>query len=351
MGLFTPYLSDNRNTAMTVVERLNEEHLIRFVKESSWEELKEDAVKSIHNQEFLLYLIDNSNSSQTRANAITNLSDDNIDVNKMKEIAMSKNKISLHAADCLKTEDALSEFLINTKSEYDFNYLAHKITNAEYKEKITKEAKIRNPKCLNKLLSSNELLEKCLKNKAPKLVADCYESTWNIDELNQLREICNEDKIREKIDLRIKTAEHFEILKSKGYPVVINEDTNKFIETLNKEISLYETVKTTIKKQGRSVAFDYIYEKSGTELEQAIMQGCGLSITYFLGGPLFGGLMLIGPDMKLSERADEAVWAVIASLQLADQESVLSRLSENMSKEEAASLIHDIVKLWYDKMA
>ena len=204
---------------------------------------------------------------------------------------------------------------------------------------------------MNKLLSSNELLEKCLKNKAPKLVADCYESTWNIDELNQLREICNEDKIREKIDLRIKTAEHFEIIKSKGYPVVINEDTNKFIETLNKEISLYETVKTTIKKQGRSVAFDYIYEKSGTELEQAIMQGCGLSITYFLGGPLFGGLMLIGPDMKLSERADEAVWAVIASLQLADQESVLSRLSENMSKEEAASLIHDIVKLWYDKMA
>ena len=204
MGLFTPYLSDNRNTAMTAVERLNdekklfqaamkskikdvqkiavskisnqdmlyeiansdtslcredaiaklnEEHLIRFVKESSWEELKENAVKSIHNQEFLLYLVDNSNSSQTRANAITNLSDDNIDVNKMKEIAitsvadngypapdataavdrikdesvlleiaMSKNKISLHAADCLKTEDALAKFLINTKSQYAKEY-------------------------------------------------------------------------------------------------------------------------------------------------------------------------------------------------------------------------------------
>jgi len=133
--------------------------------------------------------------------------------------------------------------------------------------------------------------------------------------------------------------------------VLINEDTNKFIDALNKEIALYDTVKTTIKKQGRSIAFDYIYEKSGTELEQAIMQGCGLSITYFLGGPLFGGLMLIGPDIKLSERADEAVWAVVASLQLAEEETVLSRLSANISKEEAASLIHDIVKLWYDKMS
>ena len=110
MGLFTPYLSDNHNIAMTAIKRLNdekklfqvatsskikdvqkiavskisnqdmlyeiadsttclcredafakldEEHLIRFVKESSCDELKADAVKSIHNQEFLLYLVNN----------------------------------------------------------------------------------------------------------------------------------------------------------------------------------------------------------------------------------------------------------------------------------------------------
>lgn len=432
MGLFTPYLSDNRNIAMTAIKRLNdekklfqaatsskikdvqkiavskisdqdmlyeiadsttclcredalakldEEHLIRFVKESSRDGLKENAVKSIHNQEFLLYLVNNSDNNYIRANAIANLDDDHVDNNRMKdiainavsesgypapdataaidrikdekvllEIALSKSRGHLHAAECLKTEEALAEFLINTKSEIEFNFLAHKITDYECKEKIIKEAKIRNPKCLNNILSPKELLEKCLKNKAPKLVEGCFEASWNPKELNQLRELSKDDKIREKIDLRIKTAEQFEILKSKGYPVVINEDTNKFIEALNKEIALYDTVKTTIKNQGRSIAFDYIYEKSGTELEQAIMQGCGLSITYFLGGPLVGGFMLIGPDIKLSERADEAVWAVVASLQLAEEETVLSRLSAIISKEEAASLIHDIVKLWYDKM-
>ena len=107
----------------------------------------------------------------------------------------------------------------------------------------------------------------------------------------------------------------------------------------------------TVEKQGMTIGFDDVYEKAGDDLSKAVASKTRLVLTYFLGGPFLGGLMILGPDHWLSENAKDAIWMVIATLQLSDSENVMKRVSADMSEEEAATVIRDILRTWWHTVA
>ncbi len=363
--------------------KLDEFHSKQVVRGTDAETIVVKAVENIRDQDFLKEVFGTSKSHHVKAAAIRNMDRDHLDFAKLKEIAITaqddrwgtpkdalaaiekieneddlleialKAKSSLcraNGARGLRSEEKLAEALIRTNDKQLFAELAPKVREAENRSRIMQKARIRDGEALSKLVSGRELVELCLKNKAKDMVEGSYRFTWREDELKQLREICDRKDLQEKIDMRIRRAQHFEMLRQKGFPAVADETADKYIDAFDQELSLLGTVKKTVAKQGRSVRFDTVYEVYGMDLQNAVLSDSGISLIYFLGGPLMGGLMLMGPGIKLSAVADKAVWAVVAGMQLADQENVVSLLSPDMSREDAAKVIRDIAKLWFEKM-
>ncbi len=199
---------------------------------------------------------------------------------------------------------------------------------------------------MKELFSEDQLYEKCLEEKDQELARTLWKNIWEKDKLETLKEILGTSPEAEAVSMRLKTIRHMENLKQMGYPAEINERTIRYNGTLEKEISLLGTVKHTVEKQGMTIGFDDVYEKAGDDLSKAVANKTRLVLTYFLGG-----LMILGPDHWLSENAKDAIWMVIATLQLSDSENVMKRVSADMSEEEAATVIRDILRTWWHTVA
>ena len=371
------------------VSRLDEEHLIRYIRgERKDSACRVDAIRLLKNQEELLKIVsagDDYGIFEKEA-AIGNLDEAHADAALLKKVALQAEgagfgihakhgmaavkkisdedalleiatgakdgMVALEAAQRLKDRDKIMAFLMATDDDYDFQTVLKKIElTAEEKQKLAEESKLRDDDVMKELFTEEELYEQCVRKKDKNLAKAAYKTVWDREKLETLKEILESGPEADAIDLRLKTIWHMENLKQKGFPAEINERTVRYNETLGKEISLLGTVKHTVEQQGATIGFDDVYEKSGDALSQAVADRTRLVLTYFLGGPLLGGLMILGPDRWLSENAKDAVWMVIASLQLSDTENVMNRVSADMSEEEAKTLIHDLLKAWWNVAA
>lgn len=367
------------------VERLDDAHLIRYIrgekKDSGW---RSNAIRLLKNQEELLKIVsaEDEYGIYEKEAAIGNLDEAHADAALLKKTALEAEgagfgihaqhgmaavkkiededvlleiatgakdgMVALEAAKKLKTREKIFAFLMATEDDYDFRTVLKKIElTAEEKERLTEEAKLRGNDVMKELFTAEELYEQCVRKQDRNLAKAAWKPVWEKEKLEKLKEILGSGSEADAIDLRLETIRHMENLKQKGFPAEINERTVKYNETLNKEISLLGTVKHTVEQQGAKIGFDDVYEKSGDALSQAVANRTRLVLTYFLGGPLLGGLMLLGPDHWLSENAKDAVWMVIASLQLSDTENVMERVKADMSEEEAKTLIRDLLRTWW----
>ena len=241
---------------------------------------------------------------------------------------------------------------MKTDDSYNFKTVLPKIElTGEEKKALSDGAKLRSDPVMKELFSEDQLYEKCLEEKDQELARTLWKNIWEKDKLETLKEILGTSPEAEAVSMRLKTIRHMENLKQMGYPAEINERTIRYNGTLEKEISLLGTVKHTVEKQGMTIGFDDVYEKAGDDLSKAVASKTRLVLTYFLGGPFLGGLMILGPDHWLSENAKDAIWMVIATLQLSDSENVMKRVSADMSEEEAATVIRDILRTWWHTVA
>ena len=379
----------NGKVVDAAVSRLDEEHLIRYIRgENKDSGRRSDAIRLLKNQEELLRIAsagDEYGIFEKEA-AIGNLDDAHADVSLLKKVALTAEgagfgihakhgmaavkkikdedalleiatgakdgMVALEAAQKLKDRDKIMAFLLATDDDYDFQTVLKKIElTAEEKQKLAEDAKLRDNAVMKELFTEDELYEQCVRKKDKNLAKTAWKPVWDREKLETLKEILGSGPDADAIDLRLKTIWHMENLKQKGFPAEINERTVKYNETLGKEMSLLGTVKHTVEQQGAKIGFDDVYEKSGNALSQAVADRTRLVLTYFLGGPLLGGLMILGPDHWLSENAKDAIWMVIASLQLSDTENVMNRVSADMSEEDAKTLIRDLLRTWWNVAA
>jgi len=346
-----------------------------------------DAIRLLKNQEELLKIIpDDDYGIYEKAAAIENLDTAHADTENLKTIALNAEGggfgvhaehglaavkkledqealleiatgakdglVSLNAAKKLKDRDKIFAFLMETDDDYDFRTILKGIElTAEEKQKLANEAKLRNDDVMQELFTEEQLYEKCVQKRDPELAKTLWKNCWDKEKLETLKEILGDAPEAEPVSMRLKTIRHMENLKQKGFPAEINERTVKYNATLEKELSLLGTVKHTVEQQGQRIGFDDVYEKAGDDLSSAVAGKTRLVLTYFLGGPLLGGLMILGPDHWLSENAKDAIWMVIASLQLSDTENVMNRVTPDISEEEAATLIRDILRTWWNTVA
>ena len=366
------------------LKKMDEAHLIRYIHEERKETtMRSEAVKLLHNQEELLRIIrSDSYSVFEKANAIPNLDEAHTDPALMKETAMhgkgpgygisalhadaalgkitdeeaildialhaEDGVVKLHAAKKLRDREKILAFLLETKDTMDFREALKNIElTAEDKARLAAEAKLRNDSVMEDLFSKEELYDKCVQSRDPELAKTVWTDVWDKEKLTVLEGILTDEAAKNNAGMRLKTIRYMEILKEKGFPAEINERTIEYNKILQKESYLLEITKKTVREQGRSINFDDVYELAGKDLEQAVLRHAGVSLPYFLGGPLLGGLMLLGPNHWLSENAKDAVWMVIATLQLSDNEKVLERVSPDMSEEDAKTLIRDLLRTWW----
>ncbi len=355
--------------------------LLRIAQEALMDGTRIKAVQRMMNQDELVMIMKEDSSGYVRAEAIKKLDDNRLDLSDLLSIAMNAcNEYSLPAEDgeaavdriydenclleiALKAQDfsvrikaaeklkehrLIMEYLIHTEDDSSFKTFAKRITDPKDRERILNEAQIKNTSVLKCLFTDEELLNKCIEKRDASMIESVY-MTWDVDSLNKLKEFCTDNSLAEKINLRLKTVEHMNMLQEKGFPAKIDGDMDQYIDSLNNDISRYSTAKRVVAAQGRWLDFDRIYDQS--DLQGAVSSAAGISLSYFLGGPLLSGFLLMPSGPSLVKNAKDAVWPVIASLQLADSDNVLQRLTSDISQEDAAKLIHDILKLWYDKIA
>lgn len=367
---------------------LNENRLIDYTRsETKDSNVRSMAIGQLRNQnELQRILIDDGYGVFEKEAAVNNLDDAHASTEALKSVAMTaespgfgvtakhglaaverlndqeallavatgaKNStVALQAARKLTDRDKILSFLLQTEDSFNFKTVLPGIElTADEKQRLANEAKLRNDAVMKQLFNEDELYALCEQNRDPELAKTIYKSIWDKERLETLKEILGSGSEADAIDLRLKTIEHMESLKKQGFPAEINEQTIKYNAILDQELSLMGTVKHTVEQQGARIGFDDIYEKSGDALSQAVADRTRLVLTYFLGGPLIGGLMLMGPDHWLSENAKDAIWMVIASLQLSDTENVMKRVSADMSETEAQALIHDILRVWWETVA
>jgi len=378
----------NNTVREAAVKQLDDSHLTRYIKGLRKDStMRCDAIRLLKNQEELLKIIpDDDYGIYEKAAAIENLDTAHADTENLKTIALNAEGggfgvhaehglaavkkledqealleiatgakdglVSLNAAKKLKDRDKIFAFLMETDDDYDFRTILKGIElTAEEKQKLANEAKLRNDDVMQELFTEEQLYEKCVQKRDPELAKTLWKNCWDKEKLETLKEILGDAPEAEPVSMRLKTIRHMENLKQKGFPAEINERTVKYNATLEKELSLLGTVKHTVEQQGQRIGFDDVYEKAGDDLSSAVAGKTRLVLTYFLGGPLLGGLMILGPDHWLSENAKDAIWMVIASLQLSDTENVMNRVTPDISEEEAATLIRDILRTWWNTVA
>jgi len=370
------------------VRQLDDSHLARYIKGLRKDStMRSNAVKLLKNQEELLKIIsDDDYGIYEKAAAVENLDATHADAETLKKVALNAEGggfgvhaehglaavkkledqetlleiatgakdglVSLNAAKKLKDRDKIFAFLMETDDSYDFRTILKGIElTEEDKQKLADGAKLRNDSVMQELFTEEQLYEKCVREKDPELAKTLWKNIWDKEKLETLKGILGDTKEAEPVSMRLKTIWHMENLKQKGFPAEINERTVKYNEILDKELSLLGTVKHTVEGQGQRIGFDDVYEKAGDDLSSAVASRTRLVLTYFLGGPLLGGLMILGPDHWLSENAKDAVWMVIASLQLSDIENVMNRVTPDISEEDARTLIRDILRTWWNTIA
>ena len=378
----------NTKVREAAVRQLDDGHLACYIRDLRKDStMRSSAIKLLKNQEELLRIISSDDYGVfEKAAAVGNLDEAHADPETLKKIAMNAEGggfgvhaehglaavvkledqeallkiateakdglVSINAAKKLKDRDKIFDFLMKTDDSYDFKTILPKIElTEEEKQALSDGATLRNDPVMKELFSEEQLYEKCIQKKDPELAKTLWKNIWNRDQLETLKEIMGTAPEAERVSLRLRTIQHMDNLKQKGFPAEINERTIRYNETLEKEISLLGTVKHTVEKQGKRIGFDDVYEKAGDDLSRAVASKTSLVLTYFLGGPFLGNLMILGPDHWLSENAKDAIWMVIATLQLSDTENVMKYVSADMSDEAAAKLIRDILRTWWNTVA
>ena len=359
----------------------DESILLRIAKEASMDGTRGKAVHRMTNQDEVVQIMRNDDSEYVRAEAIRKLDDSKLNLSELTSIAIAaSNEYSLPAedgeaaVDRIDDEDALLnialnakdssvrikaavklkdygriiEYLIHTEDDSGFQAFAERITDPKDRERILSGTRIKDASVLEAWFTAEELLTRCVEKRDSSLIKSVYR-TWDADLLKKLKEFCTDHSLAEKIDLRLKTLEHMRKLQEKGFPAQIDKNTDAYIDSLNNEISRYSTAKRVVASQGRQLYFDSIYNQP--DLQTAVLSAAGISLSYFLGGPLLSGFLLMQMTPNIAENAKNAIWAVVASMQLADTDAVLQRLTPDISQKDAAKLIRDILRLWYDKIA
>ena len=379
----------NNTVREAAVRQLDEDHLVRYIRDLRKDStMRSNAIKLLKNQEELMKIVSSGDEYGIfeKAAAVENLDGAHATPETLKKIAMNAEGggfgihaehglaavkkledqetllaiateakdglVATNAARKLKDRDKVFAFLMKTKDSYDFKTLLPKVElTEEEKQKLSDEAALKNDSVMETLFTEDQLYEKCIQKKDPELAKSLWKNIWDREKLETLNRILGAAPEAERVRMRLRTIQHMDNLKQKGFPAEINERTIAYNSTLENEISLLGTVKHTVENQGMKIGFDDVYEKAGDELSSAVASKTRLVLTYFLGGPLLGGLMIMGPKHWLSENAKDAIWMVIASLQLSDTENVMKRVSADMSDEEAATLIRDILRTWWVTVA
>ena len=374
----------NSTVREAAVKRLDESHLVRYIRDLRKDStMRRDAVRLLKDQEALTRIVSSGDEYgiYEKAAAVENLDAIHATPEMLKKIAVNAEGggfgvhaehglaavkkldnqetlleiateakdglVAINAAKKLKERDKIFAFLMKTNDGYDFKTVLPNIElTAEEKQKLSDEAKLKNDPVMKELFTEDQLYEKCVQDKDAELAKSLWKNIWDREKLEMLKDILGTAPEAERVSMRLRTIRHMDNLKQKGFPAEINERTIAYNSTLESEISLLGTVKHTVEKQGMTIGFDDVYEKAGDDLSRAVANKTRLVLTYFLGG-----LMIMGPGHWLSENAKDAIWMVIASLQLSDTENVMERVSADMSDEEAATLIRDILRTWWNTVA
>ena len=359
----------------------DESILLRIAKEASMDGTRVKAVHHMTNQDEVVQIMRKDNSGYVRAEAIRRLDDSKLVLSDLVSIAIAAyneyflpaedgeaavdriededallnialnakdSSVRIKAAKKLKDYGRVMEYLTKTEDNAGFQAFAGRITDTNDREKILNETRIKSASALKDWCTAEELLAKCIEKRDATMIESVYR-TWDADSLKKLKEFCTDHSLVEKIDLRLKTLKHMRKLQKKGFPAQIDKNTDAYIDSLNNDISRYSTAKRVVASQGRQLYFESIYNQP--DLQTAVLSAAGISLSYFLGGPLLSGFLLMQTGPNITENAKDAIWAVVASMQLADTDAVLQRLTPDISQKDAANLIHDILKLWYDKIA
>lgn len=272
------------------------------------------------------------------------------DQETLSEIAngAENGTVSLEAAKKLKDRENILSFLLLTKSSFNFRTILSGIElTSEEKTRLSNEAELRDNDVMEQMFTKEELYEQCIQKRDPGMAKTLSKTIWDKEKLEALKGILGSVPESDFIEMRLNTIRHMENLKSKGLPAEINEKTIEYNSTLLSEMSLLQTVKRTVWQNGLWIDFDDIYEKSGDELNQIVANRTRLYLTFLLGGPLLGGIILMGPSHWLSENAKDAVWMVIASFQKSHEPEIMERVSPDINEKEAAALIKAILHLWW----
>ncbi|MBR2661538.1 MAG: hypothetical protein IKE15_09075 [Clostridia bacterium] len=379
----------NNTVREAAVKQLDESHLVRYIRDLRKDStMRSNAIKLLKNQEELMKIVSSGDEYgiYEKAAAVENLDEAHATQETLKKIAMNAEGggfgvhaedglaavkkledqetllaiateandglVRINAAKKLEERDKIFAFLMKTNDSYSFKTLLPKIElTGEEKQKLSDEAVLKNDSVMKVLFTEDQMYEKCIQKKDPELAKSLWKNIWDREKLEALNGILGAAPEAERVQMRLRTIQHMDNLKQKGFPAEINERTIVYNSTLENEISLLGTVKHTVEKQGMKIGFDDVYEKAGDELSSAVASKTRLVLTYFLGGPLLGNLMIMGPKHWLSENAKDAIWMVLASLQLSDTENVMKRVSADMSDEEAATLIRDILRTWWVTVA
>lgn len=365
------------------MDRISDETiLLKLAKEIDGDTVRVEAVKRLCNQRELLSILMDDPSAYVRAEAILKLDKENLDLDYLIKIAVSavskpllpspeglaaveriddehilyhiaveSEDYNVQSAAIEKVADAnlLTEFLIQTDDSFLFREMAKRVKDPTLRKKITEQAQITDKNVLKDLMAPEELLQKCLETRDASLVEGVYKETWDVAVLTQLANVCDDNETKERLNLRIKTVENITVLREKGMPAELNAESNEYITALETDINRYMIAKRTTTEQGRYLGFDAVYNKP--DLQAAVLEAVGISLQYFHGGPLMSGLLFSNFGKNLEENAKEAIWIVIARLQLANSEEVLKRLKPELSQQEAERLLYDILKLWYETLS
>ena len=359
----------------------DESLLLRVAKEATMDGTRTGAVQRMTNQDELLKILKEDSSEYVRAEAIRKLEDSNLNASDLTAIAIAAHnedslpaedgeaavdriddedcllKIALNAHDAcvrinaaekLKDHKRIMEYLVHTKDGSGFKTFAKQIADPKDRERILNETQIKDASVLEAWFTAEELLKRCIEKRDASMIGSVYK-TWDADSLKKLKEFCTDHSLVEKIDLRLKTVEHMNMLREKGFPAHFDPNTDSYIDSLNGEIHRYSAAKRVVVSQGRRLDFERIYNQP--DLQTAVLSAAGISLSYFLGGPLLSGFLLMQSSPNLAENATDAIWPVVASMQLADSDVVLERLTPDIAQKDAEKLIHDILRIWYDKIA
>ncbi len=306
MGLFkTNYSSDNLKKSIQAVQKLTDEgEIFDWAMNSKFEEVQRIAVSKLKNQELLLKLAD-AQFRDCNEEALEKLDNEHAlkfamesmfgglvptaikrfkDEKTLLDIALkAKSEAARYfAAKHLSSQEFITKCLSGTEDLKVFKELSPLVKDVELKQRIVKNAKIKDQRVLGALIGPNELMDKCIKDRIPQMAEALYETTWEIDELIQLEDITNVPMIKERIQQRIDVAAQFEILAAKGYEVEPNDKTTVYLKALETKSALLDNPK-------------------------------------------------------------EALWTVIAAKGLAEDEQILAKLDPDMTDDEAKDLILDIL--------